>query len=111
MLPPISPVPPRGNRRPGRGALRQVNLVSNEPGLAPLTDPDLKNPWGIAPSATSPLWVSDQDSDASTIYALGSGLEHATKSATLRVTMPGSCSGQAGKSAASSTSLRGRRTT
>src|ERR1700722_19768450 len=40
--------------------LNQVNLASDVPGLAPLTDPDLANPWGISLSATSPLWVSNQ---------------------------------------------------
>ena len=25
----------------------QVNLVANTPGLAPVTDPNLVNPWGI----------------------------------------------------------------
>ena len=36
-------------------ALNQVNLVSSESGLAPLTDPELTNPWGISLSAGSPL--------------------------------------------------------
>ncbi len=28
--------------------LNQVNLASDIPGMAPLTDPDLKNPWGLS---------------------------------------------------------------
>jgi uncharacterized protein (TIGR03118 family) len=51
---------------------RQVNLVSDIPGLAMLTDPDVKNPWGIAfgPKKTpTPLWVNNQFNPAS-----GSGL-------------------------------------
>lgn len=47
---------------------KQVNLVSNIPGLALTTDPDLKNPWGISHSATSPFWVSDNGTGVSTLY-------------------------------------------
>ncbi|MBO0825570.1 MAG: TIGR03118 family protein [Actinobacteria bacterium] len=46
----------------------QVNQVSDQPGVAPLTDPDLVNAWGLASSATSPLWVSDNGSDKATLY-------------------------------------------
>jgi len=31
----------------------QTNLVSNIPGLATITDPQLKNPWGVSHSPTS----------------------------------------------------------
>ncbi len=50
----------------------QTNLVSDIPGLAAHTDPNLVNPWGISSSSGSPLWVSDNGRDASTIYN-GSG--------------------------------------
>jgi uncharacterized protein (TIGR03118 family) len=46
----------------------QTNLVSNIPGLAALTDPNLKNPWGVAESTTNPFWVSDQGTNVSTLY-------------------------------------------
>lgn len=46
----------------------QTNLVSNIPGLANTTDPNLQNPWGVAFSATSPFWVSDQGSGTATLY-------------------------------------------
>ncbi len=36
---------------------RQVNLVSNVPGLALSVDPDLANPWGIALSAGQPFRI------------------------------------------------------
>jgi uncharacterized protein (TIGR03118 family) len=52
----------------------QQNLVSNVPGLAAWTDPDLVNPWGIAFSATSPIWVSDNGSGKATIYD-GAGIK------------------------------------
>jgi uncharacterized protein (TIGR03118 family) len=53
---------------------RQINLVSDQPGRAQLTDPDLVNAWGLAASpgtnATpgSPLWVADNGSDKATLY-------------------------------------------
>jgi uncharacterized protein (TIGR03118 family) len=48
----------------------QTNLVSNIPGLATLTDPDLVNPWGVSHSATSPFWVSDHETNVATLYAV-----------------------------------------
>src|SRR5262249_6505346 len=44
------------------------NLVSDIPGLAVITDPALRNPWGISRSATSPFWISDQGTNLSTLY-------------------------------------------
>lgn len=46
----------------------QTNLVSNVPGLAKTTDPNLTNPWGVAFGATSPFWISNQGSGTSTLY-------------------------------------------
>jgi uncharacterized protein (TIGR03118 family) len=46
----------------------QINLVSDIPGLAALTDPNLLDPWGMSFSATSPFWVSDNHSDKATVY-------------------------------------------
>src|ERR1700675_4237648 len=46
----------------------QTNLVSNESGVAPVTDPQLINPWGISRGAGSPWWVSDQATGISTLY-------------------------------------------
>lgn len=48
--------------------LRQTNLVSDLPGWAEHTDPNLVNPWGVSFSATSPFWVSNNGSDRSTLY-------------------------------------------
>jgi uncharacterized protein (TIGR03118 family) len=53
---------------------RQTNLVSDQPGKAQLTDPDLVNAWGLAASPGtnaqpgSPLWVADNGSDKATLY-------------------------------------------
>src|SRR5947209_3720106 len=54
----------------------QTNLVSDIPGLAAFTDSQLKNPWGMSFSATSPFWISDQVSDVSTLYS-GTGVKQA----------------------------------
>jgi uncharacterized protein (TIGR03118 family) len=77
--------------------LNQVNLASDIPGRAPLTDPDLKNPWGISHSPTSPLWVSDQGTNASTLYTLTPGSGTVTKVPTVRVTMAASVAGPTGQ--------------
>jgi uncharacterized protein (TIGR03118 family) len=47
---------------------KQTNLVSDIPGEAAVHDPNLVNPWGITRSATSPWWVSDNNSGFSTLY-------------------------------------------
>ncbi|HMF74122.1 MAG TPA: TIGR03118 family protein [Bryobacteraceae bacterium] len=64
------------------GSFTQTNLVSNIPGLAPVTDPNLVNPWGISASATSPFWVSNQGTSTSTLYS-GTGVK-----SPLTVTVP-----------------------
>src|SRR5438477_4780268 len=46
----------------------QHNLVSDIPGLADQTDPNLVNPWGMASSLTSPLWISNNHSGSATVY-------------------------------------------
>jgi hypothetical protein len=38
----------------------QTNLVSNASGVAPVTDPQLINPWGLSRGSGSPWWVSEQ---------------------------------------------------
>ena len=46
----------------------QTNLVSNSAGVAPVTDPQLINPWGLSRNSGSPWWVSDQATGFSTLY-------------------------------------------
>jgi uncharacterized protein (TIGR03118 family) len=88
-----------GNSHDQRGdlTLNQVNLASDIPGMAPLTDPDLKNPWGISLSPTSPLWVSNQGTNSSTLYTLTPGSSTVTKVPTVRVTMGSSVAGPTGQ--------------
>src|SRR5882762_7390290 len=53
---------------------KQTNLVSNIPGKAPTIDPNLKNPWGLTRSSTtpaqpgSPWWIGNNNSGTSTLY-------------------------------------------
>jgi uncharacterized protein (TIGR03118 family) len=68
----------------------QTNLVSDVPNLAANTDPNLKNPWGVAFSATSPFWASDQATGVATLYgATGTPVS-------LVVAIPGSASPASG---------------
>jgi uncharacterized protein (TIGR03118 family) len=46
----------------------QTNLVSNSPGVAPVSDPQLINPWGLSRSSSSPWWISDNATGFSTLY-------------------------------------------
>jgi uncharacterized protein (TIGR03118 family) len=85
------------HHQPGALKLNQVNLASDVPGVAPLTDPDLKNPWGISLSPTSPLWVSNQGTNSSTLYTLTPGSSTVTKVPTVRVTMGSSVAGPTGQ--------------
>ena len=53
---------------------QQTNLISDIPGMATNTDPNLKNPWGMtrtsaAPGKTgSPWWVGNNNSGTTTLY-------------------------------------------
>ncbi|MEO8726680.1 MAG: TIGR03118 family protein [Acidobacteriaceae bacterium] len=49
-------------------AYQQVNLDSDIAGLAPTTDANLVNPWGLIASPTGPWWVSDNNAGVSTLY-------------------------------------------
>ena len=46
------------NIAPG-SAYRQTNLISDVPGLSPVLDPLLVNPWGLTVRGTSPFWVAN----------------------------------------------------
>jgi uncharacterized protein (TIGR03118 family) len=51
-----------------RNSYTVTPLVSDQPGVAPTTDPHLVNAWGLTSSATSPWWVSDNGAQLSTLY-------------------------------------------
>lgn len=64
---------PAAARNHGHGnrsnAFTQRNLVSDVPGRAPVTDPNLVNAWGLAAGPSTPLWVADNGKDVSTLYS------------------------------------------
>jgi len=47
---------------------RVTKLVSDLPGVAEITDPNLQNAWGLAAGPTSPLWVANNHTDSTTVY-------------------------------------------
>src|SRR5439155_9280549 len=54
-------------------SFHQINLVSNEPGKAQIMDPNLVNPWGMSHGPNTPLWVSDNGRDVTTLYTASAG--------------------------------------
>ena len=66
----------------------QVDLVSDLPGRAQLTDPLLVNPWGLALSPTSPIWVANNGTGTATLYRGATGATPVSKVA-LEVTVSG----------------------
>ncbi len=58
---------------PPGGTYAVTSLVSDVPGAAAHTDGNLVNAWGLARSATSPWWVSDNGTMKTTVYN-GSGV-------------------------------------
>lgn len=80
---------------PGGGhssSFRQLNLVADIPGAAQLTDTDLVNAWGLAASPGtdaapgSPLWVSDNGSDKTTLYSSGTATSVTKVGLTVNIT-------------------------
>jgi uncharacterized protein (TIGR03118 family) len=53
---------------PAHAQYKMQNLVSNQPGVAAVTDPLLVNGWGITYPPGGPFWVSDNGSGFSTLY-------------------------------------------
>src|SRR5262249_53756750 len=49
------------------GGYTQVNLASDVPGLARVTDPNLVNPWGMSFSPTGPFWFADNGTGVSDV--------------------------------------------
>lgn len=70
-----------------------VNLVSDKPGLARLTDRLVKNPWGIALGPDTPLWVANNGTATATIYAGANGRDPISK-VPLDVALPPAPTGQ-----------------
>lgn len=62
---------------PAATTFQIVPLVSDQAGIAPNTDPDLVNPWGLSQQPGGPLWVSDNGTDLSTLYDRTTGVKQA----------------------------------
>jgi uncharacterized protein (TIGR03118 family) len=87
----VAPSAASANQSSGHGdgfKVKQVNLVSDVPGMAPLTDPDLVNPWGLSFGPATPLWSSNQGTSTSTLYISAPGATTANKVPTVRVNVP-----------------------
>ena len=52
----------------GTPTFTQTNLVSDIPGMAKITDPNLVNPWGMALGLNSGIWISQNGSGMATSY-------------------------------------------
>jgi hypothetical protein len=63
----LQPAQAEDNGHVGRG-YAQTNLVSDVPGLAKVTDPNLKNSWGASTAPGLPIWVSDNNAGVTTLY-------------------------------------------
>ena len=83
----------------------QTNLVTDDQtaNAAQITDPGLKNAWGMSFGPTTPLWVSANGSGTANLYSVDPGTQATTKQG-LTVSIPGdgSVTGQVFNSNASS---------
>ena len=72
-------------------AYRQTNLISDVPGLAPVQDPLLVNPWGISLTASSPFWVANNGTSTTQLIrtATGGGPPVVLNASPQTVTIPG----------------------
>ena len=78
-------------------AIAQTNLVSDQAGVAAVTDPSLVNPWGMSygtGATPSPVWVSNNGTGTTTLYK-GATTPPTASKIPLTVTIPwGDPSGQ-----------------
>src|SRR5262245_56126951 len=65
-----------------------TDLVSDQAGVAAVTDPNLINAWGIAVNPAGAFWVSSNGADLSTLYTGDVGGSPLVKNS-LEVTVPG----------------------
>jgi uncharacterized protein (TIGR03118 family) len=76
-----------------QAAFLQTNLVSDIAGLAQIQDANLRNPWGVSFTATSPFWVSDQGTNLATLYQV---TDATVSKRSLEVAIPTTASGPQG---------------
>jgi uncharacterized protein (TIGR03118 family) len=80
-------------RQPSQPAFAEVDLVSDVAGRAAVTDPHVVNAWGLALTATSPLWIVENGADAASLAAGGLAGAPPTLPA-LVVSVPGAPTGE-----------------
>jgi uncharacterized protein (TIGR03118 family) len=90
----FSVVPILGGAHPANAQYVQTNLISDQPGHAPLVDPNLINAWGISRSPTSPWWISDADTGKTTLYNVATGTIPAIFAVPGAMGQPGAPTGQ-----------------
>jgi uncharacterized protein (TIGR03118 family) len=83
-----TPTPPAPS-----GGYREIDLVTDQPSKAPLADPKVVNPWGIALGPTTPLWVANNGTDTATLYTGANGKQPVSK-VPLQVQLPDGPTGQ-----------------
>jgi uncharacterized protein (TIGR03118 family) len=73
-----------------------TSLVSDVPGAAAVTDPNLVNGWGLARSATSPWWVADNGAGTgkATLYNNAGAISPLPPASPLVVTVEGGPTGE-----------------
>ncbi len=83
FLPFFCPMPARAE------LFSQINLVTDDQTINPamVTDPNLKNAWGISFAPASPFWVSDNGSGVATLYNVNP-VTNATTNQLLVVSIP-----------------------
>jgi uncharacterized protein (TIGR03118 family) len=64
----VLPTAASAGHGPGGNRFVEDDVVSDQPGAARLTDPNLVNAWGLAALPTGPLWVVDNGTNRSSIY-------------------------------------------
>jgi uncharacterized protein (TIGR03118 family) len=61
--------PAQANAHSAGPAIKQINLVADRPGHAATVNANLVNPWGMSRGPNTPIWVSDNGTDVSTLHA------------------------------------------
>jgi uncharacterized protein (TIGR03118 family) len=86
----LVPLPTAGAHGSGKnGTYTQENLVSDQPGVAQLTDPQLVNAWGMSRGPNTPVWASDNGADVTTLYNGATGSPESPVAKVLSVAIPG----------------------
>jgi uncharacterized protein (TIGR03118 family) len=90
----VGPLPASAATAAGSAqSFTETDLVSDIPHLGQLTDPNVKNPWGIALGPSTPLWVANNDTSVATVYAGANGQQKVSK-VPLTVKIPQGSTGQ-----------------